>query len=465
MSRPRVPYAAKSSTPAWSSGTGTVDPVRSTAHEVGAVAGAARIPLDSRSGARGPGARPGGERATTTAMRILMLTTEYYGIGGVQTYGQLCCHALCSASVEVDVLAVRASGPPMLPCPGRYLGDDGHRSTLWMKLRFAAAALGANGRYDLVICAHVAVAPLGLVIRLLRGIPYVVVGHGVDVWGRLGLARRTALRVATRVLAVSQFTANMLALQQRVPRARLRVLYPAAPPALANELRVHRRDETLTLLTVARLAAQARHKCCDTVIRALPLLIAAGIRIRYVIVGDGSDRPRLTALARALGVGSFVTFRGRVTPSELAREYRRCDVYVMPSVTECRGGQWRGEGLGLTYLEAAAFGCVVVAGSGGGAPETVHDGVTGVLVDGRDVGALTGMLLRLARDPALRERMGHAGVEWVRTRFGFRRFRQGLLDVAWAVRARGFESSPSTADAEHMPAVSTPQGSAGEWPR
>jgi len=400
-------------------------------------------------------------------MRVLILTTEYYGIGGVQTYAQLCCQALCTAGGEVDVLAVRASAPPASPCPGRYLGDQGCRITLWAKLRFAMAVLRASGRYDLVICAHVAVAPLGLALRLLCRTPYIVVGHGADVWARLGLVRRLALRTARVVLAVSHFTAGMLARQQGVPRARLRVLYPAATPALTRQSapRVCRQDAPLTLLTVARLSSHARHKCCDTVIRALPTLIAQGIRVRYVIVGDGDDRARLVALARDLGVGPFVTFRGHVPLSDLAREYRRCEIYVMPSVATRRGHQWAGEGLGLTYLEAAAFGCVVVAGAEGGAPEAIRDGVTGLAVDGRDVDAVAAALLRLAGDPALRERMGRAGAERVRTQFGFLGFRQGLWDVACAALTRVPASGLPNGDDEHPRASDAPRHAARAWVR
>ena len=44
------------------------------------------------------------------------------------------------------------------------------------------------------------------------------------------------------------------------------------------------------------------------------------------------------------------------------------------------------EGLGMVFLEASATGLPVVAGDSGGAPDAVREGVTGLVVDGRDVG-------------------------------------------------------------------------------
>jgi len=71
------------------------------------------------------------------------------------------------------------------------------------------------------------------------------------------------------------------------------------------------------------------------------------------------------------------------------------------------------EGLGIVYLEASATGVPVVAGRSGGAPETVRDGETGVVVDGWDVGAISASVSDLLSDPDRAARMGQAGRRWV----------------------------------------------------
>jgi phosphatidylinositol alpha-1,6-mannosyltransferase len=219
----------------------------------------------------------------------------------------------------------------------------------------------------------------------------------------------------------------MVATVQGVPRDRIGVIYPAVDPVLlraAPDSNGPAGRDGVTLLTVARLSARERYKGCDAVIAALPAVRAGG-PVRYVIVGDGDDRPRLEALARSHGVAPLVTFAGAVQHDGLPEWYRACDIYVMPSVAEQRPDGWTGEGFGIAYLEAAAFGRPVIAGSGGGAPEAVQDGVTGVVVDGRDVAAVAAAIARL-RDPETRARMGEAGRQWVRRQFTVERFQRDV---------------------------------------
>jgi phosphatidyl-myo-inositol dimannoside synthase len=188
-----------------------------------------------------------------------------------------------------------------------------------------AEALWRGRRCDLAICGHVAVAPVGWLLSRLWRVPYVVVGYGIDVWGNVGARRRAALRQARRVVALSDFTARMIATVQHVPRDHICVVYPAVDPRLLREAETDStapsQRNAVTLLTVARLSAEERYKGCDTVIAALPAALAAG-PIRYVIVGDGDDRPRLQALAEARGLEGAVTFAGKVEQVDLAAWYR-----------------------------------------------------------------------------------------------------------------------------------------------
>jgi len=66
------------------------------------------------------------------------------------------------------------------------------------------------------------------------------------------------------------------------------------------------------------------------------------------------------------------------------------------------------EGLGIVYLEAQACGIPVVAGSSGGAPETITD-ETGVVVNGHRVGSIVRGIQGLLADAQLRSEMGAAG--------------------------------------------------------
>jgi phosphatidylinositol alpha-1,6-mannosyltransferase len=365
-------------------------------------------------------------------VNILVLATKYFGMGGAEGYTRMFAEAAAANGNSVDVLSLLAGETAERGCPGRYLGDQGRRSTPVSQARFVAEAVRRAPGYDIIVCSHVALGPVANTLRRLYRRPYVLIGYGIDVWAPLGPRRQAALRSAARVVALSRFTAAQIVSVHAVAEERLAVIYPAVAPGLLQAALAAgpRRaapaggnaGRSPVLLTVARLSALERYKGCDTVISALPAVLSRAGPARYVVAGDGDDLSRLRALAGEKGVGAAVTFAGAVQRTELPAVYRDADIFVMPSVAEQRDGTWTGEGFGIVYIEAAAFGLPVVGGNGGGAPEAVRDGVTGYVVDGRDVDAVAQVLVRLLQDGGLRERLGAAGRRWVEERFTFERF-------------------------------------------
>jgi len=89
----------------------------------------------------------------------------------------------------------------------------------------------------------------------------------------------------------------------------------------------------------------------------------------------------------------------------------------------------RGEGFGLVFLEAIAFGCPVAGAACGGITDLVEDGVNGFLVPPRDPDRLAETLNRLLRDGELRSELGRHGQEIVRHKFSFEVFRAELEEI------------------------------------
>jgi phosphatidylinositol alpha-1,6-mannosyltransferase len=111
-------------------------------------------------------------------------------------------------------------------------------------------------------------------------------------------------------------------------------------------------------------------------------------------------------------------FTGAVPPEHLPEHYAAGDVFAMPCRT--RRGGLDVEGLGMVYLEAAACGLPVVAGTSGGAPEAVRDGGTGTVVgDPRSPEAVATAVTDLLGDPARARTMGVAGRAWVEQRWSW----------------------------------------------
>jgi glycosyltransferase involved in cell wall biosynthesis len=126
---------------------------------------------------------------------------------------------------------------------------------------------------------------------------------------------------------------------------------------------------------MGRLAACERYKGFDEVIELMPKLLERVPGLKYLVIGDGSDRPRLEAKVAAFGIKEAVVFAGYISESEKVAHYNLADVYVMPS---------SGEGFGIVLIEAAASGVPVIGSQIDGSREALLEGRLGRLVDPRN---------------------------------------------------------------------------------
>jgi glycosyltransferase involved in cell wall biosynthesis len=178
-----------------------------------------------------------------------------------------------------------------------------------------------------------------------------------------------------------------------------------APAALRDSFGLPR--SALVLAIVGRLVPLKGHRY---LLEALPALRASVPDTILLVVGEGVQREALEALAAAHGLAGAVRFLG--TGRDLVdRALGAADIVVAPSLSE---------GFGLAVLEAMAMSRPCVASRTGGLPEIVEHEGSGLLVPPGDTAALADALLRLARDPALRVRMGRRGRAIVEERFDIR---------------------------------------------
>ena len=174
--------------------------------------------------------------------------------------------------------------------------------------------------------------------------------------------------------------------------------------------------DEIVVVFVGRLV---REKRLDTLIDTFDRLRAARIAVRALIVGDGPERARLeAALPDAL-------FTGYLTGESLAEAYACADVFTFPSDTETFGN---------VTLEAMASGLPTVCADATGSRSLVEPGVTGYLNGAADGEAFFRDVARVARDAALRARMGVAARERSR-RFSWDATMAGLLSRYEAVVA------------------------------
>ncbi|MDQ2585774.1 glycosyltransferase family 4 protein [Saccharothrix yanglingensis] len=267
-----------------------------------------------------------------------------------------------------------------------------------------------------------AAAPLALMAPALRaaGAERVVAStHGHEVgWSMLPGARQALRRIGAGVdvvTYVSRYTRSrfaaafgpMAALEHLPSGVDTSVFKPDAGAREALRTRYGLGDRPV-VVCVSRLVPR---KGQDVLVRAMPEILRQVPGAVLLVVGGGPYRKTLERLASDVGVAEHVVLTGSVPWEELAAHYNAGDVFAMPCRTRGRGLDV--EGLGIVYLEASATGLPVVAGRSGGAPETVRDGVTGRVVDGRDVAEVASSVAGLLADPGLAAKMGAAGREWV----------------------------------------------------
>ena len=359
--------------------------------------------------------------------RVLLVTNDFPPRrGGIQSYlEELVGHLVAGDTHTLTVYAPRWKGSDEFDDRAAASGYSvtRHPGTLMLPVPSVANRMKRLiDRHDIDTVWFGAAAPLALMAPLARdaGAGRVIAStHGHEVgWSMLPLARTALRRIGTDtdvVTYVSRYTRGRFASAFGADAALEHL--PAGvdtdrftPDEVARaELRGRYRLGTRPVVVcVSRLVPR---KGQDMLIRALPAIRQRVAGAALVIVGGGPYRNSLRRLAHSFGVAEHVVFTDGVPGDELPAHHALADVFAMPCRT--RGAGLDVEGLGIVYLEASATGVPVVAGRSGGAPETVRDGETGVVVDGWDVGAIAASVGDLLADPDRAARMGAAGRRWV----------------------------------------------------
>jgi phosphatidylinositol alpha-1,6-mannosyltransferase len=291
------------------------------------------------------------------------------------------------------------------------------------------AALGATAvvealrfRPDVMLSAHIVASPAAALVRRALGAPTVQYFHANEIPDKPRLTAFAA-RQADRTIAVSSYTASLMAAAGAPPVA-VRLIPPGVDlPGDPDSSSAGRSPERPTILTIARL--QNRYKGHDVLIEALRQVRARVPNVEWVVIGDGPLRGELEQLARTRGVADAVRFLGSLTDEQRNHWLRRADLFAMPS--RLPGGGLAGEGFGIVYLEAAAYGVPVLAGNVAGALDAVADGESGLLVDPTDPGAVASAIVRLLLDRQFARALGAAGAARAR-------------DFAWPLIAERVEA-------------------------
>ncbi len=342
--------------------------------------------------------------------RLLVITPDFPPArGGIQVLAHRLAAGLRGFDVKVLTLDCAgaadfdtASGVVTRRVRARTRGGDIARNAT---LNLAAVHEALRFRPQVTLSVHIVVSPAAALVRRALGARIVQYYYAKEIPRRPRLAAFAA-RQADATIAISSYTTELIA------RTGVADLEPTLIPPGVDLPRdaAPRAAERPTFVTISRL--EDRYKGHDVLIEALAEVRDAVPDVEWIVIGDGSLRPELEARARAAGVADSVRFLGAVSDACRDEWLRRADLLAMPSRLPGEGRA--GEGFGIVYLEAGAYGKPVVAGNVAGAVDAIADGKSGLLVDPADPHAVAGAIMRLLSDRRLAQRLGECGAERAR---------------------------------------------------
>lgn len=275
---------------------------------------------------------------------------------------------------------------------------------------------------DVLHCHGFKAGMVGRMGAILAGCPKVYTVHNFVLPLSHRLKREMLFRMekalAKRtegIIAVSHALKLEMEKECGIPEGKINVIYNGiSPPGGGGGQDVRRHlgigPDTVVIGSVARLIPS---KGIQHLLDAIPLIKRFFKNVCFVIVGAGPYEDMLKVKAKALGIEDDVIFTGYITP--IWDYLDAMDIFVLPTLSE---------GLGISVLEAMAFGKPVVASSVGGVPEIIEHGRNGYLVPPGDATALASAINYLIENPHQRSVFGQKGRERVLTCFSAERMVQ-----------------------------------------
>ncbi len=193
------------------------------------------------------------------------------------------------------------------------------------------------------------------------------------------------------VVGICEATTNNVKGIRSAPARKIVRVYNGTAPLLrvAKELSAPKSD--FNLLFVGRLEPVKNHTLLLTAFREA---LSSMPNLRLWMVGDGSEREKLTRLTAELGISSEVTFWGQQL--DVAPFFSAADVFVMSS---------KSEGLPISLLQAFSLGIPAIVTDVGGMAEVVRLAQAGLAVSATDPAAMAGAILRMASNSGEREKL------------------------------------------------------------
>jgi glycosyltransferase involved in cell wall biosynthesis len=211
-------------------------------------------------------------------------------------------------------------------------------------------------------------------------------GDAIDV--RIFAIEKYGMEQADKIVAVSEYTKNMIVQKYGIPPEKIEVIYNGTDiPDLPEEKLVKNKHYKMVLF-LGRLAHQ---KGPQYFLQVAKKILERRKNVHFVVAGTGGLMPELVHYVANHRLGRYIHFTGFLDKRRVERLYRLADVYVMPSVSEP---------FGLSCLEALSHDVPVVISKQSGVSEVLSHAVR---VDFWDIDEMANKILALLDYRALRK--------------------------------------------------------------
>lgn len=287
-----------------------------------------------------------------------------------------------------------------------------HAQATWYAQQ--AATIARSQRvFDIIHCHdwmtyYGGIAAKEVARRRGQEVPFIAQIHSAEI-DRCGLngnpaimaIEKRGLHKADRVVAVSNYTKEVIHRHYDVPRAKISVVHNGIPDREIQRFDFHElKKHHKIVLFMGRLTMQ---KGPDYFVKLAKSVTDQDPSVRFVLVGSGDMEKRCIEEAARQGLTGKLLFSSFLRGEDVDRAYQLADLFVMPSVSEP---------FGIVALEAIQNGTPAIVSKQSGVSEVSHNMVK---VDFWDIERMTGAVLHLLNDPAYAQQLRQGGLDDLRT--------------------------------------------------
>jgi len=293
---------------------------------------------------------------------------------------------------------------------GKILFNGEYGEKLFQEIGYyalVAEKLAAELDFDVIHVHDWMTFRAGIAAKRISGKPLVVHVHstefdrgGYQVNSAIYEAERIGLESADQVIAVSDYTRQMVIRNYYIEQEKVKTVYNAVEPVHSNQPSIVReKRKEKTVLFMGRITGQ---KGPEYFVEAAKLVLQQMPQVCFVMAGKGDLRNQMIAKVISLGLQENFEFPGFIPDQEVYERFCQSEIFVMPSSSEP---------FGIVALEAMQAGLPVVISQQSGVAEILENVLK---VDYWNVRGMADIIMKLLKDETFSRKIGNKGCQEVK---------------------------------------------------